>query len=118
MVGERLRGGGGARAARTKMKAGLGFEATIAPNTTSGLADEGTQGRHQDWARGRGDIFTEGFEALLEVLIGVSIYFGFSEEAVGCCSWRLHFSIQSPFDDTFPVPTHTALARSIASGGR
>ena len=78
MVGERLRGGGGARAARTKMKAGLGFEATIAPNTTSGLADEGTQGRHQDWARGRGDIFTEGFEALLEVLIGVSIYFGFS----------------------------------------
>eukprot|EP00964_Phaeocystis_antarctica_P111146 scaffold75439_cov35-Phaeocystis_antarctica.AAC.2 len=45
--------GRGARA-RLRTKAGLGFEATIAPNTTSSLADVG---RNLDWAReGGGDI--------------------------------------------------------------
>ena len=49
------------------MKAGLGFEATIAPNTTSSLADVG---RNLDWAReGGGHIL----KASMLVLIGVSI---------------------------------------------
>ena len=58
--------GRGARA-RTRTKAGLGFEATIAPNTTSSLADVG---RNLDWAReGGGHIL----KASMLVLIGVSI---------------------------------------------
>ena len=39
--------------ARLRTKAGLGFEATIAPNTTSSLADVG---RNLDWAREGGYI--------------------------------------------------------------
>ena len=55
------------RQRRARKKAGLGFEATITPNTTSGLADGG---RNLDWAR-EGGVYSEGFDVL--VLIGVSI---------------------------------------------
>ena len=58
----------GARAARIKTKAGLGFEATIAPNTTSGLADEGREGGMYNI------IFTKGLDNL--VLISVSMSAG------------------------------------------
>ena len=74
----------------------MGFEATITPNTTSGLADEG---RNLDWAR-EGGVYSEGFDLL--VLIGVSI------PRLALCLRRLLSvvvgvsislsSIQSPFD--------------------
>ena len=59
----------------------MGFEATITPNTTSGLADEG---RNLDWARewGGGYILkASAFDVL--VLIGVSIRFSWL--LGGCC---------------------------------
>ena len=58
--------------ARIRTKAGLGFEATIVPNTTSGLADEGKN--LDGHGRVRGNIINEGVNNL--VLISVSISAG------------------------------------------